>query len=401
MRRRVFALGAAAIMLAACANPGPGQPPAQAPVSASQANVATNRATVAGSVKVPNNLVAAGGMNLVAAGSMNLVAAGSGNLVAAGGMNLVAAGGMKLVAAGSGNLVAAGSMNLVAAGGMNYALQAATEQSLGGVVVFLCDGLGRPIAGLPPVSTDDQGRYAIPEVPMGFTLVVNALVPYQDGRRALMTALVRSGRPDEVEVDAASTLTAIRAASIRKDGQLGEFEAALFRSAVGDVRAHLTDANLPDYRDVDAVGRRAAEVEGQVAGLGGKLEALRSTLAQGPASAQLAVGVVQPTPAPTATPERPLDGACSEAKPHVFRVQDLKRNGVKIVIRTRTQGVSDREAWPVLATSDLSGGVSTSITIPEGCAHRVELLDAFGRTIISDDALIVKPGSGSEVALPF
>ena len=399
MRRRVFALGAVVSMLAACAVPAqPPQPtaaaPAAMPAGAGSASVTSNRITVEGAVRVPSALVAAGGMNLVAAGS--------GNLVAAGSMNLVAAGGMNLVAAGSGNLVAAGSMNLVAAGGMNYGLLAVDDQPLAGVAVFLCDGLGRPIPGLPAVVTDDAGHYAIPHVPAGFTLVVNALLPFQDGKRALMTALVRSGRPDAVAVDAASTLTAIRAASIRQDGQLGEFEAALFNSAVGDVRNALTRETLPDYRDVAAVGQRAADLEGRVDGLAGKLTTLRTSLGKGPGSAGAPVGPgATPLPMPSATDDRALDGPCSEPRRHTVKVQDLTRGGTAIVIRSRVQGEADRKKWPIRATSELVNGVSSPIDHPEGCAHRVELLDRFGQIIISDDAWIIAPGSADEVALPF
>lgn len=433
MRRFSLALVAVACTLAACAvpaQPGPTSAAASAPAAAGgAAAIATNRVTVDGAVRIPNGLVAAGGMNLVAAGGMNLVAAGGMNLVAAGGMNLVAAGSMNLVAAGGMNLTTSGGGNLVAAGGMNYRhLLAVSDQALGGVIVFLCDGLGRPIPGLPPVATDAEGRYAIPHVPAGFTLVVNALVPYQDGKRGLLVALVRTGQAAPVEVDAASTLAAIRAAAIRKDGQLGEFEATVFRNAVGDVRNALTDPTTPDYRDAMAVGLKAAELEGQVPGLAEKLATLRASLAQGPTTADGPAGPdatplpapsVAPSVAPTTTP-RPLPTAnqplytpqptptavptsrdCAPAKRHTFKTKIL--GGARVVFRTADAADPNRLNWPIRASvlMEAGGELTKPVEIPEGCPYRVELLTADGRTLASNDSWSVPAGATDPVPLPF
>lgn len=429
MRRRVLALVAAAGLAAACTAPAqPGQPTAQASAGGitMAPAIATNRVTVEGAVRVPNGLVAAGGMNLVAAGGMNLVAAGGMNLVAAGGMNLVAAGGMNLVAAGGMNEGPKAGGNLVAAGGMNYDLQAVSDQTLGGVVVFLCDGLGRPIPGLPPVATDAQGRYQIPHVPAGFTLVVNALVPYQDGKRGLLVALSRTGDSQAVEVDAASTLAAIRAAAIRKDGQLGPFEAAAFKAAVGDVRNHLTDPTTPDYRDAVAVGLKAAEVEGAVPGLADKLAAIRAGLAQGPTSKEGPAGPeATPLPAPSVAPEAtptprptptlnapivlpkptttptPVVEDCGPIKKLTFKVKTL--GGYRVVFRKPDPNDANRLNWPIAASilMDLAGNVTKASDFPAGCTYRVELLTADGRSLGSNDSWKAPADAAGQVELPF
>ncbi len=438
MRRSALAMVAVTCALAACAAPVPpaattptavDAAPAAATTTGGTAAIATNRVTIDGAVRVPNGLVAAGGMNLVAAGGMNLVAAGGMNLVAAGGMNLVAAGSMNLVAAGGMNLTAGGNGNLVAAGGMNYRnLLAVSDQALGGVVVFLCDGLGRPIPGLPPVATDEAGRYTIPHVPAGFTLVVNALVPYKDGKRGLLVALVRSGAATPVEVDAASTLAAIRAAAIRKDGQLGEFEATVFKNAVGDVRNALTDPTTPDYRDAVAVGLKAAELEAQVPGLAEKLTALRTSLAKGPTTNVGPAGPnatplpapsvppppqAAPTPGATTTPNLPLytpkptptapptPADCAPPRTHTFKTSIL--GGARVVFRKRDEADPNRLNWPIRASVllEADGTTTKPVDIPEGCVYRVELLSGAGTTLGSNDAWAVPVGSLKLVQLPF
>jgi hypothetical protein len=409
MRRRILASVIGACLLTACVMP---QPPAATPPAATEVaqaaaspEIETNRVTVEGIVRVPSSLVAAGGMNLVAAGGMNLVAAGGMNLVAAGGMNLVAAGGMNLTNSGGGGLVAAGGMN-------HKVLLATTEQPLGGVVVFLCDGLGRIIPGLPPVATNADGSFAVPHVPAGFTLVVNALVPFQDGRRGLLAALVRTGIPGAVEVDAATTIAAIRAAGAREDGALGEFEANQFKLAVADIRTALTDPTTPDYRDQKAVGTKAAEVEAKVPGLGDKLSGLRADLLRGPTSP---VGPAGPGAAPLPPPRGGVTGAgtvaatpkpedtsgdvkCGETRIRTFQMRTL---GARLIFRTRVITEDNRLNWPIRANTSIEGNTSKPVAIPEGCPFRVELLSADGRELASEDAYTILPGAQDPIVLPF
>lgn len=431
-RRALVGLALLATLSACTGTPVAPAGPAAGQTGTSGTTVAppgANRTTITGAVKLPSTMVAAGAMNLVAAGSMNLVAAGSMNLIAAGGMNLVAAGSMNMVAAGSMNLVAAGSMNqgggpagLVAAGSMNYDLLGIVNEPRGGVVVFLCDALGRPVPGLPPVSTDASGAYQIPNVPAGFTLSVNALVPYVDGSRGLLASLVHTGDAGGADIDAGTTVTSIRACSGRPNADLGDFDQARFRAASDATLEALTEGTTPDFRDLWKAASRAGQLEGEVKGLGDRLPPLREELATDPTSVDLLHRVVgapapspvtvvlppsspkptpEPTPVATPTPMKPdaLLAGCGPAKVHEF--VSKAKDGTRILFRVRRPGVENRLDWDIYTTAPITAEGKCVASVPEGCDFRVELVDTGGNIMAYNDRWAVPAGSVDPVPFPF
>ncbi|MFN3429695.1 MAG: hypothetical protein ACK46X_07060, partial [Candidatus Sericytochromatia bacterium] len=95
---------------------------------------------------------------------------------------VISAGGGNVISAGGGNVISAGGANVVSAGGLNWRTLAISETPLAGVEVYLADASGQPVAKLPRVRTDAQGRYRLARVPVGFTFKVVALAGTPEGK---------------------------------------------------------------------------------------------------------------------------------------------------------------------------------------------------------------------------
>jgi hypothetical protein len=229
-------------------------------------------------------------------------------VVASGGANVVASGGANVVASGGANVVASGGDNFQGAGRRLLALQ---QAPLAGAEVFLADAAGIAIPGLPSVKTDAQGRYAIANVPPGYSFVVVAAVKTAQGKDATLRTLVKSSAPGEAnDMSVATTLVTLGLLD-GKEGAVGAYDPARFRMAVEFTGAHLNDGALPDLADrsamlawMRATADSVVEIQTEVTALRSELDEVHATLKDLAASlANRPPATPQPTaPAVVATP---------------------------------------------------------------------------------------------------
>ncbi|MFN3431093.1 MAG: SMP-30/gluconolactonase/LRE family protein, partial [Candidatus Sericytochromatia bacterium] len=225
----------------------------------------------------------------VVRGPLGVVAAGGANAVSAGGANAVSSGGANVVSSGGGNMRA-------------YGLLAVEEAPVAVAEVFVADAAGKPIPGLKHVKSDSKGRFAIPDVPAGYTYVVVARVKTAAGDEAALKTLAKvTTLGTTVDMGTASTLVTTAAVQGRADA-LGEFNPATFQRAIEATARHLTADQVPDLADTSAILARMTALGEAVSELKTALGSLQSELAEVKQRLADLEATIRASAAPTATP---------------------------------------------------------------------------------------------------
>jgi sugar lactone lactonase YvrE len=225
----------------------------------------------------------------VVRGPLGVVPAGGANAVSAGGANAVSSGGANVVSSGGGNLRA-------------YGLLAVEEAPVPVAEVFVADAAGNPIPGLKRVKSDSKGRFAIPDVPAGYTYVVVARIKTAAGDEAALKTLAKvTTLGTTVDLGTASTLVTTAAVAGRSDA-LGEFNPATFQRAIEATARHLSADQVPDLADTGAILARMTALGEQVAELKTALGTLQSELAEVKQRLADLEATIRASAAPTATP---------------------------------------------------------------------------------------------------
>lgn len=123
------------------------------------------------------------------------------------------------------------------------------ESPVAGAAVYLADGLGTRLPGLPATTTDAEGRYRLEGVPGGHTYVVVAGFRLANDRPGTLKALAR---PTEGAVTAELTLaTSLVTAetSDALDGFTAPLDAGRYAEAIAQTQAFLTNDRVPDLSD--------------------------------------------------------------------------------------------------------------------------------------------------------
>ncbi len=158
-----------------------------------------------------------------------------------------------LIAQGGGNLISQGGGNLIGQTASTYRLLDANRVVDPVMDVFLADGSGRVIAGLPIVRGDRAGRFVIPRVPAMLVYQLMARVSLQDGQRVELQSLVQPKVGSQgVEISPATTL--VTEAILNSNGQkLASYDDALFQRAKRLVVEQLQAESSVDWTRRDAV----------------------------------------------------------------------------------------------------------------------------------------------------
>ncbi len=229
-----------------------------------------------------------------------------------------------LISQGGGNLISQGGGNLIGQTASTYRLLDANRVVDPVMDVFLADGSGRVIAGLPIVRGDQAGRFVIPRVPAMLVYQLVARLSLQDGRRVELQSLVQPKVGSQgIEVSPATTL--VTETILNSSGlKLASYDDALFQRAKRLVVEQLQAESPVDWTRRDAVST------------------LRETvLANVPAVKTLVTDVAQQiTTAPTQREERVqqlvIDAIVQALPPNVR--ETIIADDVQLKVSTTEQG---------------------------------------------------------------
>ncbi|MNS61073.1 Serine/threonine-protein kinase PknD [compost metagenome] len=325
----------------------------------------------------------------VVRGPLGVVAAGGANAVSAGGANAVSGGGANVVSSGGGNLRA-------------YGLLAVEEAPVAVAEVFVADAAGNPIPGLKRVKSDSKGRFAIPDVPAGYTYVVVARIKTAAGDEAALKTLAKvTTLGTTVDVGTASTLVTTAAVAGRSDA-LGEFNPATFQRAIEATARHLSADLVPDLADTGAIlasmtalGEQVSELktalgtlQSELAEVKQRLADLEATIKQGASAAPTA------TPAATATASTaPTSAPTAAATPTPTPTASVALSPylVATLAGSGTRGFVDGAS----ATAQFSGMRGLSLDAA-GNAFVVETGNQRVRKVAGDGTVSTYAGSGAQ-----
>ncbi|MEB3220445.1 MAG: hypothetical protein VKS61_00055 [Candidatus Sericytochromatia bacterium] len=256
MRTAALLVTLLAFGLAACADPGPSAAPQQA--GARPSVRPKQRLRAGGEVRVPTSLALGAGARLVE----------------------VAQAGW-----GSAPPEVAGQRG----GGSSSGRVSAGTAPVRGARVRLVDVAGQPVPGVAPTTTDESGRFELPELPGDGPYVVVAEVPLATGGAAtLQTLLVPQEATTEVRIDPATTLVTTRLVAELAPGQLPSLAPEAFEAAVRATEAALATGTLPDFSNPVAVAERAEALADSTPAMREAIAALLQPPASLPGSAPAA-----------------------------------------------------------------------------------------------------------------
>lgn len=198
-------------------------------------------------------------------------------VIGAGAGNVIGAGAGNVIGAGAGNVIGAGAGNLLGPA-IPRRLLALNEQPVAGNDVYLANAAGTPYLNLPHGTTDAQGNYQIPDVPVGYPFVVATKVQTASGTATLQT-LTKSDATLQTpaNVDAASTL--VTNSVVTGSGALGDFNPATFQRAAAATAQALTPSTLPDLTNPQAMAAYMTQLAAQVSDIQSELGQLKTELA--------------------------------------------------------------------------------------------------------------------------
>lgn len=401
MRHQLLIATCLTVGIAACAPVPPAATTAPGQAAASQ----VAKGVVTGSVLAPSRLIG------------SVLPTGSGNVLPTG----------------SGNVVPTGSGNVVPVGGGNLSPMANAK-------VFLADAAGQPYPSLEAVTTDSEGRFTFPAVPAGYTFMVVAQAKDTKlNKDVTLQTLVKSselGATANVSVPSSFVTMAVTEG---QGSQLGEFNAASFRTATEAAAKGLTDDDLDALSDRSALLKRIDSLAESIAELKQALDAIRKDLkdiktsldeiknkldSQSPAP-QPQGGQFPPPqggqfpppqggqfpppqgggqmgglpfpggqqPAPPGSPNNPFN--CLPPQSVTFTL-----SGTYTGYPLRLEVINPTGQLITTATFAAQGAQATTI-VPTGCANTLKLRNASGTEVASAASFAVQSGSSGQVTLPF
>ncbi|MEB3220570.1 MAG: NHL repeat-containing protein [Candidatus Sericytochromatia bacterium] len=303
---RVRPILALALLLLGCQAPGTPVGPGAAggAGSAGRPRPTLAKVAVVGVVAAPGYLLSNGGARLRPGGE-------------AGGTSR----GATLISDQGGGVVSNNGSQALASDGARYRLQAADDQPLKGVKVFLADAAGQPVPDVPAVRTDAQGRYRLEGVAANAGYVVVSEVPMGTGKTGQLRTLVKVGAAGvTAPIGPATTLVTLNVLEGAAGSDLVDVNPATFQSAVDVTARSLTPERVPDFADRASVKRAIDQLVVEVAELRGILGEIRKELASpdqkhasggspGAVGPSLAPGEPRPPISATAIPPEVSRGA--------------------------------------------------------------------------------------------
>lgn len=391
----------AALLLAACSQPttptsevrltasSSASPKAAPAASASPARLRAS-SIVTGVVKAPKGIA-------------GVIPTGGGHVIPTGGGHVIVNNGGNVIPTGGGNL-----LRLLATRGV----LAVTEAPLANTEVFLADAAGNAYPNIAPVTTDAEGRFTFEDVPPGFTVTVVARG--RDEARAkdvtLQTIVKTSELGATTAIDTATSMVTL--AVLQGESEIGDVNAATFRTATEATAKGLTDADVPDLSDRTAILAKVEALAGQIAELKEALDEIREDLADIKASIdeinqklgapQQTVPAWQPPPPPPPQPQPggvqpppgPTGGGCTPV-PHEFELTGTYANyPLRLDFLTRSNTLAGQVRFE-------KPGAVPALAIPDVCPHRMVLWDARNQQVVAYPEYGFPAGSAKRIKLPF
>lgn len=399
MTRFAATLVLAALALPACSQPAPPTQPVKPvstpkPAASEAAKKPTVKSIVTGVVKAPAGIIGPNGGQVIPTGGGNVVGNAGGNVIPTGGGNLF----LPREAPGLRRLLAV------------------TEAPLANAAVFLADAAGNAYPNVAGTTTDAQGRFTLPDVPPGFTVTV-VVRGYDEARKkdvTLQTIVKTSELGASTSIDTASSLVTL--AVLEGTSEIGDVNAAAFRTATEATARSLTDADVPDLSDRTAILAKVEALAETIAELKAALTEIREDLSDIKASIeeindklgapqQQAGGFPPPPPRPGA--QQPPPGgqppprggqqppAGCEKVPHELVLTGTYRNyPLRLDVLT-----IDRRL--VASVTFEAAGAAAAAELPDVCDHLFVLRDASGTEIHRNPPYAFPAGSPRRVELPF
>jgi hypothetical protein len=221
---------------------------------------------------------------------------------------------------------------------------------------------------------------------------------HDEGRQKDVTlqTLVRS---DELgattRIDVATSL--ITLAVSQGQGDLGDFNAAAFRTATEATGRKLTDADLPDLSDRTAIIAKMDELSAQVAELKDMLDLIRNDLQEIKDSlAKLGERLDRPNGGmrPPIGPNGG-EGMCTQPSEH-----ELELTGSYQGYPLKLELVAPHGQVMFTFRFEQAGDVATGL-VPEICPNEFRLVDAKGKVLASAPGFAVAKGASRRVKLPI
>lgn len=132
------------------------------------------------------------------------------------------------------------------------------EAPVPGAKVYLADGLGTPLPGLPTTTTDDDGRYRLDGIPNGHTYVVVADFLVNGDRPATLEALAQATSGTvTTDLTLATSLVTVDLSEVL-NGFSANLQSARYQAAVDKTHRLLTNDRVPDLTDKPDVMALAA-----------------------------------------------------------------------------------------------------------------------------------------------
>jgi hypothetical protein len=153
------------------------------------------------------------------------------------------------------------------------------ETPVPGARVYLADGLGTPLPGLPTATTDDAGRYRLDGIPGGHTYVVVADFAVGGDRPASLEALAQAESGTvTTDLTLATSLVTVDLSEVL-NGFSANLRPERYDAAVDKTHRLLTNDRVPDLTDKPDVMALAATLLNVSPDLRSALSELKQDLA--------------------------------------------------------------------------------------------------------------------------
>lgn len=132
------------------------------------------------------------------------------------------------------------------------------EAPVPGARVYLADGQGTPLPGLPTATTDGAGRYRLDGIPDGHTYVVVADFAVEADRKATLEALAQANSGTvTADLTLATSLVTVDLSEVL-NGFSANLQGERYAAAVDKTHRLLTNDRVPDLTDKPDVMALAA-----------------------------------------------------------------------------------------------------------------------------------------------
>ncbi len=405
---------AATVLLAALAFPAcqqPAQPPAKSsnsgasPAASPKASSAPAKlksaAIITGVVRAPRGII--------------------GGVLPTGGSNVIPTGGSNVLPTGGSNVLPTGGSNLRTSPGDGLRrLLAVAEAPLANASVYVADAAGNAYPRIEAVTTDAEGRFTLPDVPAGFTVTV-VVRGHDEGRDkdvTLQTIVKTSELGATTKIDTATSLVTL--AVLQGSSEIGDINAASFRTATEATARSLTDADVPDLSDRSAILAKVEALAETVAELKQALDEIREDIQDIKASleditqklgAPQQTGGWQPPPPPPARPGQPQPGGFPPPQgpgglppgggcPHPRVTHDLTLKGTYTGYPLTLQLLA-RSGDVIAVATFAAAGAPATLDVPDVCPHHLRLLDGTGKQLAWHPDFVFQQGTPRAVQLPI